>query len=808
MLRNYIKIALRSLLKQKGYSFINIFGLAIGLTCFMLINLFVQFELSYDDFHEKADRIYRVVKQYPESDFLEHKLSTATPEPLAASLENDFPEVEFATQLARANSLIEFGENGFYEEGIYATPGFFDVFSFPLSSGDSQTALSDPNSIILSESLAEKLFDAVDPIGKTLTVYTLSSESENDFKEMKVTAIINDVPTNSHFSFDYIVPTSSSRELIQWVGNWASNSYFTYVSLRPDQSLSNFTEKLSTLAHQHLSHMDYYQEYPGRMGMFYPQPLGDIHLHSQISGEFEVNGDIKYIYLFTAIALLILLMACINYVNLATARSVSRAMEVGVRKVLGAQRRQILGQFMSEAIVPSVFALLIAAALVQLLLPTFNALTGREMAWSSLQLGGFFVLLLLIGLGIGILAGSYPALVMSSFNPVSMMKKMFKGSHGKTSLRNVLVVVQFTVTIVLILGTIVIQRQLNYIQETQTGMDREQVIVIENEDRSVFDDRYQTLKEALQSNPHVIGVTAAQTNPTNIDASGFTSEWEGAEEGQSVSVYRSIIQHGFVDLFGLELVEGRDFLEAMPGDEREGMLINETLKRQLGWDSAVGKWFNFHGREARITGVVKDYNFHSFHHEIRPLALFLDSGWWFPYQRIFVKVRAENMEETIAFLENTMQEFSPSHPFKYAFLDDVYNQMYQTEIRLGRLFSYFTLLAISIACLGLLGLAALTAQQRTKEIGVRKVLGASLTDILILLTKDYSLLVIIAFILAVPIGYVIQNRWMQEFAYRITIGWDTFLLAGAVVLVISWLTISYQTMQAALRNPVHSLSHE
>lgn len=808
MISNYFKVALRTFLKQKGYSFINVFGLAIGLTCFILINLFVQFEFSYDRFHEKSDRIYRVAKAYPESEFSRVKHSTATPEPLSARLREDFPEVEYVTQISKANSLIENGEKGFYSNGIYATADFLNVFTFPTLAGNPSTALTEPNSIVLSESLKEKLFGDANPIGEILTVYTLSSESRNDFKEMTVTAVIQDPPSNSHLSFEYITPTSSSHELNMWIGNWGSNSYLTYVALYEGQKESAFAEKLSPLAQAHLSGLEYYQEHPGQIGQFYSQPLTDIHLHSNITGEFQANGDIKYVYLFLTVSFLILLMACINYVNLSTARSISRSMEVGVRKVMGARRTQLIGQFMSEALIPTIFALLVALMLVTALLPTLSELTGREIMLSSLQLGGFIWILLFVGLTVGILAGGYPSIMMASFNPVRMMKRELSGSKGKASLRNTLVVVQFTVSIVLILAVIVIQRQLNYVQDANTGIDREQIIVIENEDRSLFDERYRTLKQSLLSNPDIVGVSAAQTNATNIDASGYATEWEGVSEGQSVTVHRSIIQHGFVDLFGLELVEGRDFSEAMPQDEREGMLINETLRRQLGWESAVGKWFNFHGREARITGVLKDYNFHSFHHEITPLALFLDSGWWFPYQKIYVKVNADNMQETIAYLEQTMSEYSPSYPFTYSFLDDVYNQMYQTEVRLGTLFGYFTLLAIVIACLGLLGLASLMVQQRTKEIGVRKVLGASLVDILVLLTKDYTRLVAVAFVLAVPLGYFIQSMWLQEFAYRISIGWDTFIIAGGIVLLISWLTISYQSMQAALSNPVNSLSHE
>lgn len=807
LFNNHVKIALRTLSKQKGYAFINIFGLAIGLTCFILISLFVQFELSYDRFHDKADRIYRIAKEYPGGYFLGTNKWTSTPGPLAKALLEEVPEVEHVTQIHPANSLIEYSDERFYESGIYATEHFFDLFSFQVLQGAPRNALVDPNSIVLAKSLAEKYFGDANPIGQTLAV-THSGEHNNGKNEMIVVGIVEDVPANSHFSFDYLVPVSSSQELLDYIDRWDSNSYLTYTSLRPDHSLPTFTAKLSELARNHLSQVGRDEGHQDKVATYYPQALTDIHLRSHTNGEIGINGDIRYVYLFSAIALLILLIACINYINLATARSVTRAREVGVRKVMGAHRRQLIGQFMSEAILPSILALLVAIILVLLLLPTFSELASRDITLDVEQNGGLLAILLLIGLGVGTLAGSYPALVMSKFHPVSMMKGVIKRRTGKATLRNVLVVAQFSVTIVLVVGTIVIQRQIHYIQSANTGVDREQVIVIENEDRTLYDERYATLKQSLQSHSNVLGVSAAQIDPTDIRAASSAREWEGAEDGQRIQVYRSIIQHGYVNLFGLELVEGRDFSEVIATDEHEGMLINETLKQQLGWDRAVGKRFNFHGREARITGVVKDFNFHSFHQEIAPLALFLRSGDWFPFQRIFVKVGPGEMQETVRFLEETMATFSPDHPFEYHFLDDAYDQMYQTETRLGLLVSYITILALVIASLGLLGLSAFIASQRTKEIGVRKVLGASLSGILMLLSKDFTRLVVISFVLAAPIAYFAMNNWLQDFAYRISLGWGTFVVGGGAVLLLAWLTISYQTIRAARANPVKSLRSE
>ncbi len=799
---NYAKVALRNLFKQKGYAFINILGLAIGLTCFILIALFVQYEFSFDKFHNKPGEVFRIAKENQNPNQLGPKRSTPTPAPLVHALVQEFPEVESATQFAKANSLISIGNKKHFEAGIFATVGFFDVFDFPLLKGSTDPALNAPNAILLTESLARKYFRDEDAIGQTLTV-SHSGEHFDGKLDMLVTGIVADVPANSHFTFDFIVSVLSSPELENYLESWSSNSYFTYARLRPDHSLPAFATKLAALAPKHLSDNEHFRDRPEEIGAYVPQALTDIHLKSNIIYEFGGNGNIGYIYLFSAIALLILLIACINYINLATARSAKRAVEVGVRKAMGAYRSQLVGQFLSEAIIPAIVALMIAAALVLLLLPTFNALTAREIAFNIPDNGRFLLVLLGIGLGVGILAGGYPAVVMSSFHPVSMMKGLVNQRAGKPALRNTLVVVQFSITIALIIGTIVIQRQLHYFQTANTGITRDQVISIQIDDKTLFE-RYVAVKQTLQEHPNVLAVTAAQSNPMRFDSATPAREWEGVKEGQSVQVYRSAIQYDFIDVFDLNLVEGRNFSPDMATDESNGLIINETLMRQLGWNSAIGKRLNFWNRD-RVIGVVKDFNFRSLHEEIPPLAMYLDTQSWFPYQHVFVKVGPGNMQETIGHLNKTMMAFSPDHPFEYYFLDDDYNNMYQTEARLGNLLSYFTFLALFIACMGLLGLAAFLAQQRTKEIGVRKVLGATQSDILFLLSKDFTRLVLVAFILGAPIGYFALNRWLQEFAYRVTLGPGTILLAGGIVLLIAWLTVSYQSIRAAYTNPVHSL---
>ena len=799
MLKNYFTIALRNCKKQQAYTFINIFGLAIGLTCFILISLFVQFELSYDTFHDKADRIYRVAKEDPGSYYLGSNRFAVTPAPLTSALMKDLPEVEIATQIDKVNAILEYDGTRFYEDGIYATEHFFDVFNFPLLYGDPSTVLDEPNTIILTETVARKYFGETDPMGQSLSfVYY------DDKAEMKVVGIVEDVPANSHFTFDYIISMQSYGNYQRNLESWGNSNYLTYAVLRPDHSVPDFDAKLTALAQKYHRERPYYQEHPDEITAYYPQALTDIHLRSHINFEFGINSDVKYVYLFAAIGLLILLIACINYMNLATARSVTRAREVGVRKVMGAHRAQLIGQFMGEALILSGVALFFALLLAKLFLPTFNMLTAREMTLFSEQTGSLLITLVAIGLGVGLLSGSYPALMMSSFHPVQVMKGGLQRGRGKATLRNVLVVTQFAITIALIVGTLVIQQQLRYIQNANTGVDRDHVVSIPIKDRAMRS-QYTTLKQTLERHPNVAEVTASRHDPTNISSQSGSQEWEGVEEGQHISVYNTGVMDNFIDVFGLDLVEGRNFSETRGTDERDGILINETMARQLGWDTAIGKWFTLHNEEQRVIGVVRDFNFHSFHQEMAPLMLYLDTDH---YSRVLVKVRPEDMQETIAFLGATMAQFSPDYPFDYHFLDDAYNRMYQTETRLGRLFSYFTTLALLIACLGLLGLATFTAAQRTKEIGVRKVLGATLSDILVLLSKDFIRLIAIAFVLGTPFAYFAMNTWLQDFAYRIEISWPIFLIAGLIALLVTFLTISYQSIKVARTNPVDTLRHE
>ncbi|MFK7844287.1 MAG: ABC transporter permease [Rhodothermales bacterium] len=799
MLQNYFKIALRNLRKQAGYAFINVFGLAIGLTCFILISLFVQFELSYDDFHANSDNIYRIAKENREN-YEGTQQFAVTPLPLANALMEEFPEVEYATQVRKVDAILEHDNTRFDEAGIYTTSHFFDVFSFPLLQGDESVALGNPNAIILTERLARKYFGDSNPVGAFLSVTHTA-----DAVPMEVVGVLEDIPFNSHMRFDFILPIQSSERYAKDGAAWDNNGYLTYAALRPDHSVAEFEAKLPALAEKHLSQQYYYQQNPGSISVYFPQALKEIHLRSNLRFEFGVNGDIKYIYLFSIVGLLILLLSVINYVNLATARSTTRVMEMGVRKIMGAHRKQLIGQFMAESVMPAVLALVIALACVLLFMPTFNHLMAREISLSLEANGGLLVVLIFIGLGAGVLSGSYPSFLLSSFHPVRMTKRMLGQKGGTSSVRNALLVVQFSITIGLIIGTLIIRQQLNYMQNETTGVDRERIVSVEVKDKKLHN-QYNVIKQRLEGHPGVVSVTATHHDPTNIFSSESIKQWEGAPEDQNyVPIHYTPIQYNFAELLGIEVVEGRDFLEQMGADESGGLLVNETLVRELGWEQGVGKQIAFRGRVSRIIGVMKDFNFLSFHEKIAPLALFVDTE---KFSRILIKVHPDNMQETIGFLGETMAEFSPAFPFEYHFLDDAYNNMYQTETRLGSLFSYFSMLALVIACLGLLGLAMFTTSQRTKELGVRKVLGASYTDILLLLTKDFTRLVVIAFVLAAPLAYFALDTWLLDFAYRISIGWTTFILAGAGVLLLTWLTISYQSIRATLADPVKSLRYE
>ncbi|MEZ4701454.1 MAG: ABC transporter permease [Rhodothermales bacterium] len=802
MWKNHLKMALRALGKHKGYALVNGLGLTVGLAGFILIALFVRFELSYDRFHEKADRIFRIAKEDPDSNYLGTNQFTVTSAPLAPALMDEFPEVEYATQLVPVDALLRIADARFSEKGLYATAHFFDVFSFELVAGDTRTALAEPGSIVLTTSLARAYFGATDPIGQTVT--RLESGRSHS---LTVTGIVSDPPPNSHISFDFLLSMRSWDRYVEHLarGDWDSNNYRTYVSLQPGSDVSAFATNLVALAQDRLGEIAYYKEQPGRIPIYFPQPLKDIHLRSHLNFELGANGDIRYVYLFSWIGFLILLIACINYMNLATARSVMRAREVGVRKVMGARRAQLVGQFLTETMLIAVVAVGLALLLVALCLPAFNALTAREMSFASGDLDKLVLTGVGLALLVGLIAGSYPALLMSGHAPLGVMKGIVAGRMSGASFRNALVVAQFAATTVLLVATMAMSRQMRYIQTAQTGVDREHVLSIPIEDPAARE-RYPAMKSALESQPNVLAVTGAWYNPTQISSQSGTRTWEGSQEGDHISVYHMPVQPEFFDLFRMELVEGRFFGADSAAGAANAMVINETMRRQLGWETAAGKWFTFRNQQFQIVGVMKDFNFLSLHQAIEPLAFY--PGIPRDVERVLVKVRPDGLPQTLSALEKAFATFSPEYPFAYEFLDDAYNKMYETDVRLSRLIGYFTALALFIACLGLLGLTTFVASRRTKEIGVRKVLGASLADILVLLSMHFLKLVAFGFLVAIPLAYIGVRRWLEDFAFQIDVGPGLFALAGACVAFVALATISIQSVRAAQADPVESLRYE
>ena len=796
MVKNYLKIAFRNLFKQKLYAVVNIVGLAVGLACVILILRYVQYELSFDTFHEKADQIHRIVQRQPGNVFLGSDHFAVTPAPLAQTLVSEFPEVLYATTIDSYNALLSHSDQHFYEDGLRADEHVFQVFTFPMIQGNPETALAEPNTIVLTASLAAKIFGDEDPMGKILI-----HQNEDPFT---VTGVIEDVPANAHFTFSYITSIRSQENYVSNLerNSWNSNSWFTYFVVQEDVSQDQLQAKMPAFTQKYLADDEDDPDDPNERNQYIVQALTSIHLYSHVNFEMSANNDIKYIYLFSAIALVILLIACVNYMNLATARSITRAKEVGMRKVVGAHRGQLIRQFIGESMLMVFFALVLALILVHVLLPIFGRLVERDLAlnyaeegWLLLGLGG-------IGLVVSLFAGSYPALFMSALRPIHVLKGALGRGVRRSRLRSLLVVGQYTISIVLVIGSLVIYQQLRFIQNKELGYDREHVVVMPIRDRAVRQNT-ETIKNELRRHADVISVSTSSHLPARIASSTTVERWEGSSEGDELAIYQANIDYDFLDVFELELAEGRNYSRDFPSDTVGAFLLNETAVKALGWDTAIGKQFHYWRTDGPVIGVVKDFHMHSLHQPIQPLMLRL-GGW---VRHLSVKIRPQDIPGTLDFLEETMAQFSP-YPFEYEFLDETFDQLYKTELRLGEAFGYFTLLALLIASMGLFGLAAFAAERRTKEIGVRKVMGASVPGVILLLSKGFTKLVAVAFVLAAPVAYFAMNHWLEDFAYRVDLSWPIFVVAGLAALLVSWLSVGYQSMKAARVNPVESLRYE
>ena len=784
MFRNYLKIAYRNLARRKGYAFINVFGLAVGLACCLLVLLYVQHERSYDRFHEHADRIYRVTWS---TDFGENATVPASTLP---KFKEDFAEVEAATHLHRKRLVVRQGGEWVGEEDfIYADSSVFDVFSFPLKAGDPEVVLREPSTVVLTETTARRYFGDRDPLGQTLTL--------NDGSALRVSGVLADVPSNSHLQFDALISliTLTGVEGLSKHDQALGFMGWQYLLLTAPEAAAAVDARLDEIVQQGRETFRAYFGWWVQDSSFDLQALTRIHLYSNLSGEVGANGDARSLYLFSLVALFILLLACINYMNLATARAVQRTREVGMRKVVGARREQLVGQFLSESLLLSLGALLLAVMLAEVALPLLSLLAGRTftISYDTSTLGLFLGIAVLTGL----LSGSYPALVLSRFEPVRMLQGAVI-TRGAL-LRKALVTFQFAITAILIIAALVVQRQLGYLQTKNLGYNTEQIVQLPL--AGALRKQAETFKAEVARLPSV----AKASKASGIPGRGtFTSTVEVDEKAHQVRFI--VADPDYLETMGMVLREGRGFDSALASDSA-GFLVNETGARQLGLMDKIGRpdaqqvWMGV----SKPLGVVEDFHTASLREPIIPTVIVMDPTW---YRTLVLRLRKGRVAEALAELEAMWQRFEPDEPFRYTFLDEVVAEQYGAERRLRSLFAVFTALALFVACLGLFGLVAFTAEQRTKEIGIRKVLGASIASIVALLSKDFAGLVLVALALAVPVAYLIMQRWLEDFAYRINLGFGVFLLAGGLALLVALLTVSYHAVKAATADPVKSLRYE
>ena len=801
MFKSYLKIAFRNVAKYKGYAFINIAGLAIGIACCILIITYILAELNYDRYHENADRIYRLgIDANVGGNEVYMPISNP---PTAVVLLKDYPEVINAVRIdPTSRKPVKYGDKQFFENRIiYADASIFGVFTFPMISGDPQTALEKAYTVVITKATADKYFGSENPLGKTLTV--------NNQYDYTVTGIVENVPKNSHFTFDFLLSYETKYERNrERVETWFNFNEYTYLLLPENYNYRELEQKFPALIDQYMGPQ--LKAMGGRIDYFL-QPLTEIHLNSNLQGEIGGNSDIAYVYTFAAIALFILLIACINFMNLATARSANRAKEVGLRKVMGAYRGRLIKQFIGESLIYSFIALAIGLMIVHAALPFFSEFAERELSLNYSEMPWLIPGFMLLALVVGLLAGSYPAFFLSAFQPVTVLKGSLKSGASNSRFRNVLVVSQFIISISLIIGTFLIQNQLNYMKNKRLGFKKEQIVVL-----PILDDQIRnslnTIKEELKNHNGIVSVTASSKVPgeQQMDLNAYIPE--GYNEDQTQLMYALNVDVDFIPTLEMEIMMGRNFSREFSTDPDASILINENAMKKFGWENPIGNTIPepaFSDDDEIITktviGVVKDFHFASLHKVIEPMIIGNRSGY---LNRLSIKIQSEGIAGTMAFIENKWRKLDPNRPFEYKFLDESFDSHYRAEEQLNNIFSYFTLLAIIIACLGLFGMASYTAEQRTKEIGIRKVLGASASGIVYLLSQEMIRLLIVANIIAWPLAYFLMQNWLENFAYQIDIGVLPFVLSAALVFGVGFITISYQSIKAALANPIDSIRYE
>lgn len=805
MYKNYLKIAWRNLIKKKAYSFINIFGLGLGVGCCFLIFMYVQDELSYDNYHEKGDHIYRVLHGWegdPKAKAPIDSYWVWGNAPVGPALQNDFPEIEKVVQFSgRADILLSVEDKLYQEDGIlFMDSTVFDVFSWELVAGDPKTALIAPYSIVLTETTARKYFGDEEALGKTLKGSDAPGRANPG--DYTVTGIMKELPFNSHFRFNALLSLSTFKKSRPEIFDaWGYVDTYTYFLVNDQFNEANFMAKVPAFLERH-------KDYPDSKYTIAIEPLKDAYLRTVAQRQPGQTGSLANIYVFSVIGLFILVIAIINFMNLSTARSLERCKEVGIRKSIGADRSSLVFQFLGESLLITFLSVIVAAGIVVVALPSMVDFTGKELTIENFINWRAAPYILAGVLLIGLVAGSYPALVLSRFSPVAVLKGITTSNRGGVSLRRVLVIFQFSLSIALIAGTIIVYTQVNHLLDKDLGFDKERMLILDYNYDEEVNNKSEAIKIEMEANPTVLSAAFSRSVPGSHFPNATTTIQTA--DGEMKNLTQPIFQVGldFVNHFGIELVAGRSYSREFPSDSTKALIINEAAARQYGYQNPadiIGKKFDQWGRTGEVIGVVKDFNYISLHQTIQPLTLPFEA---YASRYLSLKIKSENLPQTISELEKIWTRLAPHRPFMYSFLDDDFNRQYRSDFIFRKLFTTFSCLAILIACLGLLGLATYTAEQRTKEIGIRKVLGADVQTIVLLLSNDFIKLVVVAIIIATPVSWYAMNIWLDGFAYKMEIQAWMFVLAGVIALSIAVVTISYQSIKSALVNPVNSLRSE
>ncbi|WP_420387587.1 ABC transporter permease [Roseivirga sp.] len=794
MLTNHVKTSIRSLIKSKAYVLQNVIGLSSSLIVFMLIALYVGYELGYDSYHKNSDRIYRVYKEDVGNVYQGSNQYAVVPAPLAPTLEADYPEVLSATRVRRApNTLMKVGDKIYIEENTYSVdPQIFEIFSLEVIAGDPKAPLLNRQSTVLARSVAEKYFGSVqEALGKTIRY--------QDELPVQVSAVIEDMPENSHFTLPVMVHFEGlMAHNHERLDNWDNSSYQTFMLLQEGTDATALEARLPEIR---AKYADDPIDEDGQQSIYHLQPLKDLHFTSGVNFDIAPSVDKKTLLTYFGIAVMVLVIAGVNYVNLATARVMNKTREIGIRKVIGAQKQSLMVQFLIESGLLVFVSLLLAVACMFFAIPAFSSFVGKDISY-ALQVSDALIQLLILGVAVTLVSGIYPAVLLARFKPLQALKG--KGSNWQKNVlfRNVLVIFQFTVSCALILSATVIWKQLNYIQTMDVGYEKDQIVVLSVRDEGIRD-QLPVFKAELRKIPGVSAVASSNSLPNNI-SSNTTAKWPGRKPDEDIRIYTNTADYDYVSLYGLEVVEGRNFDPEIDSDKK-AILLNETAVKALGWENPIGReMFNWYGDTGKVIGVLKDYYQHSLYLDMEPSQIFFSED----HRSVSVKLEGASSDQVIRQIEEVFASFNPSYPFEYTFFDEIFSSAYESEMKTAELVNWFSIFFIVIACLGLYGLAAHKVQHKIKEVGVRKVLGASISRILILLSKDFALLLVIAFALAAPLAFYFMNKWLNDFAYHVSINLFNFVLALVLMLLVAGLTVGYRTYRAAVRNPVESLREE